>query len=263
MPTEVTCPECSKRLDVPDTTARTADCPHCGAQVLLSAVGAEVAEQQLLEPELVDDDVSDEVISAAGAEGEDAAGHAPMRDESAPLDDTNDRRPCPMCGETIAAAAAKCRFCGEVFDEKLKKVGTVDARTIAEFRKNIHGLGGVWVFLGIITVVFVVGFLASPEMLQGRFEVDAMFVLVAVTLLVAAILLICGVGCFAKQLWAVYVGLTVSALLLLGNVIRLNLCGILILLVVVIQGQRTLTLAGRLRRAGVPLNARPGRTTRK
>jgi hypothetical protein len=32
-----------------------------------------------------------------------------------------DRRPCPMCGEMIAAAAVKCRYCGEVLDETLKK----------------------------------------------------------------------------------------------------------------------------------------------
>ncbi len=32
------------------------------------------------------------------------------------------RRPCPMCGEMIVAGAAKCRYCGEVFDPTLKKV---------------------------------------------------------------------------------------------------------------------------------------------
>ena len=34
---------------------------------------------------------------------------------------TEDRRPCPMCGEMIMAAAAKCRYCGEVFDPAIKK----------------------------------------------------------------------------------------------------------------------------------------------
>jgi hypothetical protein len=28
-----------------------------------------------------------------------------------------DERPCPMCGELVLAAAKKCRFCGEWFDE--------------------------------------------------------------------------------------------------------------------------------------------------
>ena len=35
--------------------------------------------------------------------------------------DGRGRRPCPMCGEMIVATAAKCRFCGEVFDPTLKK----------------------------------------------------------------------------------------------------------------------------------------------
>jgi hypothetical protein len=41
------------------------------------------------------------------------------------------RRPCPMCGEMILASAIKCRFCGEVFDEtlrRLEKKGTVAAQ---------------------------------------------------------------------------------------------------------------------------------------
>jgi hypothetical protein len=31
------------------------------------------------------------------------------------------KKPCPMCGEMILASAVKCRFCGEVFDARLKK----------------------------------------------------------------------------------------------------------------------------------------------
>jgi hypothetical protein len=31
------------------------------------------------------------------------------------------RRPCPMCGEMILTTAAKCRYCGEIFDPALRK----------------------------------------------------------------------------------------------------------------------------------------------
>jgi hypothetical protein len=31
------------------------------------------------------------------------------------------RKPCPMCGEMIVRDAAKCRYCGEIFDPELKK----------------------------------------------------------------------------------------------------------------------------------------------
>ncbi len=32
-----------------------------------------------------------------------------------------DRKPCPACGEMILRKAAKCRYCGEIFDPTLKK----------------------------------------------------------------------------------------------------------------------------------------------
>jgi hypothetical protein len=45
-----------------------------------------------------------------------------------PEDEAGERRPCPMCGEMIAAKAAKCRFCGEVFDPQLRRLEKKRAR---------------------------------------------------------------------------------------------------------------------------------------
>ena len=41
-------------------------------------------------------------------------GAAVTSDENIP------RQPCPMCGELIATAAVKCRFCGETFSSSVR-----------------------------------------------------------------------------------------------------------------------------------------------
>jgi hypothetical protein len=37
------------------------------------------------------------------------------------MSEGTDRKSCPACGESIAATAKKCRFCGEIFDEELRR----------------------------------------------------------------------------------------------------------------------------------------------
>jgi hypothetical protein len=37
------------------------------------------------------------------------------------MSDVTERKSCPACGESIAAVAKKCRFCGEIFDEELRR----------------------------------------------------------------------------------------------------------------------------------------------
>ena len=45
-----------------------------------------------------------------------------MAEPVADGEDESDRRPCPMCGEMVKASAAKCRYCGEIFDEDLRRL---------------------------------------------------------------------------------------------------------------------------------------------
>jgi hypothetical protein len=51
-----------------------------------------------------------------------------------------DRKPCPACGEMIMATAVKCRYCGEVFDETLKRKEKI-LRLGRRFRPYDRGLG--------------------------------------------------------------------------------------------------------------------------
>jgi predicted RNA-binding Zn-ribbon protein involved in translation (DUF1610 family) len=115
MPISFSCPNCGKKLKAPDSAAgKSSKCPQCGSPVTCPEpiYDAELVEAPASRPGGVDpysDLDSDkpygmvEVVPAAATA-------------------TEARRPCPMCGEMIVATAAKCRFCGEVFDDTIKKV---------------------------------------------------------------------------------------------------------------------------------------------
>lgn len=110
------CPRCGKKLKAPDNAVgKSSKCPGCGTTVTCPEP---VYDAELVEPpgsgpdpfaDLDDDKPYAMIGPAPGAGAEaDALGGEP-------------RKPCPMCGEMIVATAAKCRFCGEVFDPRLKK----------------------------------------------------------------------------------------------------------------------------------------------
>jgi hypothetical protein len=100
MAIQFSCPTCGKSLKAPETSAgQMAKCPYCQTHL------------QVPEPVAADVPVQAEEVPEATYGMQPAA-------ETPPAED---RRPCPMCGEMIKVDAAKCRFCGEIFDETLKR----------------------------------------------------------------------------------------------------------------------------------------------
>ena len=117
------CERCGKKLKAPESAAgKSSKCPGCGATVTCPepVYDAELVESPGGESGGLDpygDLDADKPYAVTGpATPAETATEAP--------------RPCPMCGEMIVNTAAKCRYCGEVFDPSLKK---------AKSKKKKHG----------------------------------------------------------------------------------------------------------------------------
>jgi predicted RNA-binding Zn-ribbon protein involved in translation (DUF1610 family) len=109
------CQQCGKKLNAPDdAVGKTSRCPQCGTPV--------TCPEPIYDAELVDFPPDEMGQYADVSSGEPYAVAAPVPGAAAPEAPTGEaRRPCPMCGEMIVATAAKCRFCGEIFDPALVK----------------------------------------------------------------------------------------------------------------------------------------------
>lgn len=185
------------------------------------------------------------------------------------------RRPCPMCGGMIVVTARKCRFCGEVF-ERGAGSGGLDAKFVNRFRREVHALGGFWIFMGVLQALFAIGVYASRDPAAAARFGGMKEVLMIVAAVFTAVYLLVGVLTCIKSLPAIYVGLVLTYLALAGYLFSLVvvLTGappagalvcvliifaiwVLINTIVVVQGHRVIGWASRLREAGLPLTVRP------
>jgi len=122
------CPHCGKRLKAPDSAAgKKAKCPGCGKAVQLP-------QEQVFDAEEVGGDAGGGEDIGLQNFDESAAYGGPAEEE---------RRPCPACGEMIMAKAAKCRYCGEIFDETLKRK---EKKQKAVSDDDVDLTPGDWVF---------------------------------------------------------------------------------------------------------------------
>ena len=108
MTISVNCPECGKTLKARESAAgKKAKCPSCGGAIQI--------------PDVVEAVDAESVDDGGGAGFDNFDDLAGMEASGSTVEREPDRRPCPACGEMIAEKAAKCRFCGEVFDKTLRK----------------------------------------------------------------------------------------------------------------------------------------------
>lgn len=227
MPIRFECEHCGTKLKAPDgTTGKTTKCLKCARPVMIP--------EPVYEAEVVDDPNLPEPLGAAeffDVEDNDPYDVAGM--ETTKQTGPEQRRPCPMCGEMILVAAAKCRFCGEVFDsaliktEKSRKKGKVTRDTIVQFRRNIHGLGGIWIFFAIVCWGVALAAGATDANLPNV-DPNAAMIGKVVFFTLGVVWLTIGVLACCKFLWSVYVGIvimylnTISLLFQLGKTLALS-----------------------------------------
>ena len=115
----VRCPACGKTLRAADSMAgKQVKCPHCG-QVMLIPEPVEDAE------EVVDRADAGGLHGARVPEGLGSPPEAAAQPQQRAAPGSQERRPCPVCGEMIVATAVKCRYCGELFDATLRRAGVM------------------------------------------------------------------------------------------------------------------------------------------
>lgn len=171
------------------------------------------------------------------------------------------RRACPMCGEQIPRSARKCRFCGEFLDsDDGRLIAKIDTDLIRRFRREIHGLAGVWIFFSVVALGLGLAIM-NNGVPMGFGRGGAAEILGLVILGLSVVWGACGFGAAYKQIWAVYLGLILGYISVVGNLISLgqggtNACGIIIQAFVIVQAHRVLGFAGKMKRAGVELTTK-------
>jgi hypothetical protein len=99
--------------------------------------------------------------TAAGTDADTPPAAQPAAGAAAPQTDEPMKR-CPMCAETIKAAARKCRFCGTILDEELRaeEAAPGERRAIAAVLADAEQSTHTWRVLAMVATVATVCWLS-------------------------------------------------------------------------------------------------------
>jgi hypothetical protein len=124
-------------------------------------------------------------------------------------------------------------------------------RTIREFRQQSLALGAAWIILGMLAGI--VGVVVAGPLAD---QVDG--VLLGIVVVCGVLWTTLGVFTCLRKMWAVYTGLVLSYISVVGNLLGLNLCALVILIVIIVQAHRVIGFARTIQRAGLSLNTASG-----
>jgi hypothetical protein len=141
--------------------------------------------------------------------------------------------------------------------------GTSNLLLLKKFRSQIHAIGGLWIIFGVMgglgaffmTALFITDGFGESERLA---ELKGMATLLLAILVPSSIAwMLVGIFSCYKKMPAVYVGLVLSYISLIGNLLNFNLCPAIILGAAIFQAHRVISMAGELRKLNISLNAKP------
>lgn len=168
---------------------------------------------------------------------------------------------CPMCGATQPAEARQCSECGERISKSKTTLEDRKLQALRRFRREIHVLAGVWILFGFVATaagaigaILVLGAVDTPrdESLNPDSGILSLLLFAS-----GVCWLTSGIASAWKKRWGVYLGLFFSYLGLAGNLLRFNLCPLLIMVTIIVQAHRVLKHGEQLIRAGIPLTDKP------
>ena len=130
----------------------------------------------------------------------------------------------------------------------------VDRKMIRQFREQTRSLGLVWIiFGGLNLAIAALAFTGNAQIRKLAGGQEVVFVFAGVF---GSIWIICGILSLVKILPAIFVGLGLTYIAIALNVITLNICGIVIDIVIILQAHRVIRWASKMRQAGVPLDTK-------
>jgi len=140
---------------------KRAKCPGCGSVVTVPQVEEDILDAEVIEPEVLPP-----ISAGLGSLLDDELSYRVAEPDPTPTQSVESRRPCPACGEMIVAGAAVCRFCGEVFDSKLKKKSKSKRGSVGYDESDDNPSVGEWliaIFCGLIGVIVAIVYIVQGK----------------------------------------------------------------------------------------------------
>ncbi|MCA9106767.1 MAG: hypothetical protein KDA83_15200 [Planctomycetales bacterium] len=145
------------------------------------------------------------------------------------------------------------------------KMSSTLQKTLSNFRAQTLALGVLWIIIGGLaiiggTLIMVVALNDNSSVVNNDQDSSTngfLFYYGLFSGIMGLVWIVVGLKTISKSVTAIYIGLTLSTLSMIGNVLTFSLCPALILVAAVFQSIHVLRFSRILTQNGIPLTAKP------